>query len=137
MDRKHLGSYNEMIATLWLMERGYEVFRNVSAHGLIDLVALKDGVFTKFDVKMAYSQVQPVKLTQAQMDAGVIGLKVYPDGSCEVGETLGKQAPISCKGCDTMFTRKYSDNRHVFCTSKCRKDFYAALATQQYHAESG
>lgn len=118
---KHLGSYNELTAVLWLMKQGYEVFRNVSAHGLIDIVAYRDGQLTKFDVKSARLERQPVSLTQEQIDAGVIGLKVYHDGRCEIGETLGKQEPVSCKGCGALFQRRTCNERQVFCSKQCRK----------------
>lgn len=48
---KHVGSYGELKATLWLMDQGYDVFRNVSSMGLIDLVAIKDDEVLKIDVK--------------------------------------------------------------------------------------
>ena len=36
---KHTETHNELLAAAWLLRQGYEVFRNVSANGLIDLVA--------------------------------------------------------------------------------------------------
>lgn len=36
---KHRGAYSEFAATNWLLAQGYEVFRNVSAHGPADLIA--------------------------------------------------------------------------------------------------
>jgi len=40
MDRKHKGALAELKATVWLLKQGYEVFRNVSQHGEVDLIAL-------------------------------------------------------------------------------------------------
>lgn len=40
MNLKHRGALSELQATAWLIEMGYEVFRNVSQHGIVDLVAL-------------------------------------------------------------------------------------------------
>ena len=40
MDKKHKGAASELIATAWLLKQGYEVFRNVSQHGKIDLIAI-------------------------------------------------------------------------------------------------
>jgi hypothetical protein len=51
MHDKHRGCRAELIAALWLLENGYEVFRNVSAHGYVDVIGLKEGVATLFDVK--------------------------------------------------------------------------------------
>ena len=51
---KHIGTNTELKAAAWLLEQGYEVFRNVSSHGEIDLVAIKDGIVRKIDVKTCY-----------------------------------------------------------------------------------
>lgn len=37
---KHRGAISELTACSWLLEKGYEVFRNVSQHGVADLVAI-------------------------------------------------------------------------------------------------
>ena len=39
MDKKHKGATSELIATVWLLKKGYEVFRNVSQHGAVDIIA--------------------------------------------------------------------------------------------------
>lgn len=53
MNKKHKGARSELRAAAWLLTRGYEVFRNVSQHGPVDLVALdlKADVMMKIDVK--------------------------------------------------------------------------------------
>jgi Holliday junction resolvase-like predicted endonuclease len=65
MDLKHLGARSEMIAAVWLLERGYEVFRNVSSAGPIDLVAVdptdRDGTVYLFDVKSEMTQGTSLK----------------------------------------------------------------------------
>lgn len=38
MNPKHRGALNEVKATAWLLEQGYEVFVNISQHGNADLV---------------------------------------------------------------------------------------------------
>lgn len=53
LEPKHRGAASELRASIWLMDNGYEVFRAVSQHGLVDLVALKDGQVTLIDVKSA------------------------------------------------------------------------------------
>lgn len=40
IDRKHLGARSELIACSYLLSQGLEVFRNVSPHGDVDLIAL-------------------------------------------------------------------------------------------------
>lgn len=39
MEKKYKGSASELIATVWLLKKGYEVFRNVSPHGTVDIIA--------------------------------------------------------------------------------------------------
>lgn len=40
---KHLGALSELAATKWLLLKGYEIFRNISQHGLADIVAWMPG----------------------------------------------------------------------------------------------
>src|ERR1700722_6160557 len=90
IERGMVGARNEMVATVWLMGRGYQVFRNVSPHGPIDLIGMKDGKFEYFDVKMSY--IRPgggavkIKVNSVQAALGVKILHVMRDGSCEVDE---------------------------------------------------
>lgn len=37
MNDKHKGSLFEILAAAWLLKQGYEVYRNVSQHGIFDL----------------------------------------------------------------------------------------------------
>lgn len=48
-----VGDMSEIVATLWLLKQGFEVFRNVGSDGPADLVALdrETGAVTKIDVK--------------------------------------------------------------------------------------
>ena len=49
---KNKGAYCELLASAWLLNQGYEVYRNVSQHGAADLVAIApDEVVLKIDVK--------------------------------------------------------------------------------------
>lgn len=38
MKQKHRGTNSELRACLWLQENGYEVFKNISSHGEVDLI---------------------------------------------------------------------------------------------------
>lgn len=50
---KHKGSLAELIACAWLLKQGYEVFRNVSAHGIADMIAWRIGASpVMIDVQM-------------------------------------------------------------------------------------
>lgn len=39
IDKKHKGALAELKVTSWLLEQGYEVFRNVSQHGVVDIIS--------------------------------------------------------------------------------------------------
>lgn len=55
MDKKHQGAFSEHMAICWLLNAGYEVFRNISQHGPVDLIARDPGSgdLTQIDVKTA------------------------------------------------------------------------------------
>ena len=89
MHKKHIGASSQLRAELWLLEQGYEVFRNVSAHGPIDIIAVKDDQILKLDVKTVRS-VSPnsaVRLKPDQEAQGVKALLVKADGSFEIRDT--------------------------------------------------
>jgi Holliday junction resolvase-like predicted endonuclease len=48
---KHKGAAAEVAACLWLLNQGYEVFRNISIHGIVDLVATRGDEVVLIDVK--------------------------------------------------------------------------------------
>ena len=48
---KQRGAETELMACAWLLGQGYEVFRNVSPFGMIDIIAIKDGVTRYIDAK--------------------------------------------------------------------------------------
>jgi len=54
---KHIGARSELIACRWLLDRSYEVLRNVSAFGPVDLAAVKPGEVLLLDVKTDTSGV--------------------------------------------------------------------------------
>lgn len=80
VNSKHLGALSEIMACEWLLRQGYEVFRNISQHGLADYVAWKPGELPiLIDVKSA-TRGKPVnRLTQAQEKGGVRLLYVDRD----------------------------------------------------------
>jgi hypothetical protein len=94
VELKHRGAWAEMIAASWLVERGYEVFRNVSPHGPIDIVAIKGQVTEYIDVKLVSPEmlisdaklgegrVTKPRLKPPQVAAGIRPLFVSPDGFC-------------------------------------------------------
>ena len=51
MIQKHKGAASELLALIWLLKQDYEVYRNVSQHGICDMIAVKGEELIKIDVK--------------------------------------------------------------------------------------
>jgi len=92
-DRKaQVGATSELKAAAWLVEQGYETFRNVCSHGPVDFVAIKDGELLKLDVKTARMihrgsedrRGSAFRLKPKQEAMGVKALLVWDDGSFEI-----------------------------------------------------
>lgn len=142
IERKHTGARNEMIACAFLLCEGYEVFRNVSPHGIIDVIGMRGGLVTYFDVKgisdsSSKSPLSNDMLSQEQILAGVKRLNVFPDGSCSIVENPrskeDRRAAIVCVECKGKFIPGIARNVR-FCGSKCRASFHNAknaLAARQ------
>lgn len=74
IDPKHYGTLAEIMASAWLIQQGYEVFRNISWHGLADLVAWRVGEHPiLIDVKTCSPRghISFTKPSPAQAAAGV------------------------------------------------------------------
>lgn len=130
---KHRGAQNELLATVWLLRAGYDVFRNVSQHGLVDIVAMKDGMLLKFDVKASDRTHKVARLSAEQIELGVQLLRVFSDGECEIVPkplppfTGGFQG--TCKRCrQDMIARS---PRHIFCSDGCRTRHYLEQAASE------
>lgn len=120
------GTQSELVAALWLMKQGYEVFRNLAPVGPVDLVGLKDGKTELFDVKTAYraQDGRPVraKFTQKQKELGVKCICVFADGSCAFDDHqsfVGDQISRVCKGCGKEFIVGRWISRQKFCSGLC------------------
>jgi len=82
MLKKHKGAHSELVACAWLLARDYEVYRNVSQHGLIDLVAIKGPITIYIDVKTVRPNANGhLRLTRPPI--GLVYLFVHPNGACE------------------------------------------------------
>ena len=91
--KKHRGALSELRACAWLLEQGYEVFRNVSDRGCIDVVALKDGETFYFDVKGSPNGIE-TRLTPEQDRAGILPLYVNAS-ACWIGERYPYLQPVA------------------------------------------
>ena len=76
------GDILEIIACGILLKDGYEVFRNISSTGLIDIIAIKDSTTLFLDVKTPQiykNNIRIPRLTDAQKKLGVTIVCVYDD----------------------------------------------------------
>jgi hypothetical protein len=128
MHPKHKGARSELAACIWLLDQGYEVFRNVSAHGLVDIVIMKDWKTTLIDVRSARPKVRTLtRLSKVQIDNGVLPLYVFADGRCEINykpipQGLSNKEWFTCPNCGERFTAyRRPKQTKAFCTTRCKK----------------
>lgn len=84
INRKHRGAFCENVATNWLLQKGYDVFKNTSPHGLIDIIAVdtNTGEHIFIDVKATRSTRDQRQPQGAQKKLGVEFLFVDELGNC-------------------------------------------------------
>ena len=140
MDTGNKGALNELIASTWLLKQGYHVFRNLSAYGPVDLVAMKDDKVLLIDVKAGFiykGKKHPTRLTKKQLALNIKVINVYSDSSCVMDEnppTAGYKNPqkFNCLQCGVEFESAYDTSK--YCSVKCCNLFhrlkYRAKATQ-------
>jgi len=131
---KHRGAISELRACSYLLSSGYEVFRNVSAHGSIDVIGIKDGKVYYFDVKSARlaadGSIFPPSLTPEQHRIGVLGLMVLPDGSIAIADrTWGNLKDVECPECKTVFSPRKAHTK--FCSPECRSARWNAFKLEK------
>lgn len=96
MDKNKRGAISELLASAYLLEQGYDVYKNIRGHGPVDLITWKFGEAPRyFDVKTVcrlyrsngdvYYQLSS-RLSDIQKESGVEIIHVYPDGSVGIGE---------------------------------------------------
>lgn len=115
--RKHKGARNELAAACWLLEQGYEVFRNVSAHGSVDIIATRNGEIHFFDVTGAPNR----RGTKEQVSKGVKFLVRTDDGDfivLDVKEVFGLEK-LECLWCEDIFQPRTI--RHKYCSVSCQE----------------
>lgn len=121
MNKKHIGAHSELSACAWLLREGYEVFRNISQFGIVDVVAIKGGEVLKLDVKTApKSSWAAIRVSEAQELDGVALLLISPDGECAINRSPQKQASVNreCLNCGEAILNTNTSRK--FCGSTCR-----------------
>jgi Holliday junction resolvase-like predicted endonuclease len=123
------GALAELQASVWLLSKGYMVFRNVSPDGLIDIVAKKDEETLFIDVtKAVYRKRQDGKdilqrNNQKEKIADQYGIQVlYVNSESCVFHKYEPRPMHLCKRCSSEFVQFGS--RTVFCSAKCKTTHY-------------
>ena len=153
IDSSSLGASSEMIACAFLLKNGYQVFRNVSASGSIDIMAKKKGIVRSFDVKTMTKNISSkstnrviYKKTKKQREEMVEILTVDINGNCHFESDVRRifseirkrkrsisvvtmrqktQYPIikTCGFCHKEFTISAPHRLRKYCTPKCSLAF--------------
>lgn len=124
-----VGALSELRACVWLIEEGWEVYRNVTAHGLGDIIAFRDGEMIHADVKTktsgGYVSSGP---RPEQIAAGVALIYVDSDGGCEIerNPTLFRTPRRPCVQCAEEF-QPLSKNHKVCQKRQCREQATESL----------
>ena len=86
--QSNLGAANEMLVSADLLKQGYEVFRALSGHASCDLLAMRDSIVERVEVRTAFPSRTTKKdgtlyipVTQSQLDKFDTLAIVHLDGS--------------------------------------------------------
>jgi hypothetical protein len=134
------GAIGEYMAANWLLACGYEVFKNLTPSGAIDIIAWKDGEMHLIDVSVAkknylgkYSDCKKQAATKGA-SIGVKILYVLEDGECVWREDMFKPNPeIECVECRNLFTPRKSNE--LVCSDSCRKTRIPRINKAKYLAK--
>jgi hypothetical protein len=115
VQRKHRGAYNELAACQWLLAQGYEVFRNVSPYGMVDIVAVRGDEILKIDVKSDGGC-----LGRGQVGKGIAVLHVSDDGTFELDRSpiVLRNSFATCVGCGQTFRKRAGTQK--WCSRRCK-----------------
>lgn len=124
MSAGELGAYGELQACVWLLERGYEVYRNVTPNGKFDIIAIKDNEIRKIDVtRIPENCPKYVNRAKHRMckDHGGNVLYVMPDASCKFDyehDDIYDKIKYNCQYCGNDF-EAYEKHRVTCGDRKC------------------
>lgn len=141
MNAKHKGAHSELVASAWLLARGFEVYRNVSAAGLADFVIFdpRNGSKVLLDVKTGSPYYQDgVIATPEQLKHGVQFIIVDPDtGECRLvqGRQTTRATEHECGQCGMTFLRRKKTT--LYCSAKCGDIAYRSGRTMKTPDTSG
>jgi len=131
-NKSQKGAASELIACAWLLERGYQVFRNVCVTGIIDVVGIKDGKTFFFDVKTRSTRPlpgDPGGLSAAQIRSGVLPLFVIGSECYIEGAPTKIRETIACCECAKVFVARRLSQK--YCSNKCAANATRAQKLQE------
>ncbi len=121
MEKKHKGAHSELIASAWLLSKGYEVFRNISPHGQVDIVAIRNSEVLYIDVKSVPDMdSQTVWKPHSGFRNDVVILLVS-GGKCKFYESPRELGESLCPHCGKSFKKRKSTQ--IYCTSAHGDEF--------------
>lgn len=108
---------------MWLLEQGFEVFRNQSQHGPVDLMAwdIANDKIIKINVVTRSERTGVGKeLFKRYQTVGIEILVVSPLGQVEWLPSIDTPSPITCEECHDQFQSDGRNrNRRQFCSRRC------------------
>jgi hypothetical protein len=125
---KHRGARNELAAICWLLEQGYDVYRNVSQHGIIDVIAIKDGETLFLDVKSAFA----LRASEEQISNNVKWL-VCAGNEFTIVNPEPKGTSVLCKSCGK--TIPTTGMRRSWCSQGCKNDAEKRMYREQKNGD--
>lgn len=124
----HKGTLSELKGCVWLLEQGYDVFRNISPSGKVDIIAIKFGnpyemmlIDVKSALKKSDGYYMCAELTDEQKKRGVKRLVVTKDW-IDWDDRLPKPPPrtFHVNSCGHPDDRHFSNGMCKRCWSKKR-----------------
>jgi len=140
MNTSKKGAVAEYVASNWLLTQGYEVFKNITPSGKIDIIAVKSNEMHLIDVALCLKSKGKDKYSDNKKRAAVegahLGIKilcVLDTGECVWREELFKQKPsIECDECKSLFTPIRNE---LTCSDSCREIRIPRLNKAKYLAK--
>lgn len=120
------GAMAELIACNWLLEQGYDVFRNITPAGWVDIIAWKKDnqpIFIDVSVcndKHGYISDPKAGYKSRTKAYGIRFLYVYPDKSCKWRDDIFKAEKRNCVICNTEFIVKSERMNKKHCSNGCQ-----------------
>ncbi len=140
MNTSKKGAVAEYMAANWLLSKGYEVFKNLTPTGKVDIIAWKGEEMHLIDVALCsrskrtggYSDNKK-GVAESNAHLGIKILCVLDTGDCVWRDDLFKSFPDKkCHQCGNTFTP--TKGNEVVCGDNCRRLWVAKMNKDRYNA---